>query len=63
MFPWVSFLWLWVDFLGYLWSDFGGCGGGRSRPWVVVVMVVGYVKWWLTDGGGLYVLYLFMYRP
>ena len=38
--PWVSFLWLWVDF--------GGCGGGL----ILVVVVVGRVKWWLTGGGG-----------
>jgi len=26
--PRFLFLWLWIDFLGTLWADFGGCGGG-----------------------------------
>ena len=35
--PWVLFLWLWVDFLGYLWADFGGCGSGLCEV---------VVDWW-----------------
>ena len=43
--PWVLFLWLWVDFLGQLWADFGGSICGLCE------VVVDRWWWWVVWSG------------